>query len=61
MRGKRRREKEIDRWKKSERARGWSREFGGSVKGFDCSRQKRDTCGENEAKMTLKAQNDTTL
>lgn len=32
--------KEIDRWKKRERARGWPREFEESVKGFDCSREK---------------------
>lgn len=32
--------KEIDRWKKRERTRGWPREFEESVKGFDCSREK---------------------
>lgn len=30
-------EKEIDRWKKRARARGWSREFEESVKEFDCN------------------------
>lgn len=30
---------EIDRWKKRARARGWSREFEESVKGFDCNRR----------------------
>lgn len=33
-------DEEIDRWKKRERKRGWPREFEGSVKGFDCSREK---------------------
>lgn len=50
---------EIDRWKKRARARGWSREFEGSVKGFDCNGGKRvmaEGCSggmwrENEAKM----------
>lgn len=50
---------EIDRWKKRARARGWSREFEGSVKGFDCNGRKRvvvegrsgGTWRENEAKM----------
>lgn len=42
-------EKEIDRWKKRERARGWPREFEESVKGFDCSREK-GTWGENGQK-----------
>lgn len=33
--------KEIDRWKKKARARGWSRELEESVKGFDCNGGKR--------------------
>lgn len=45
-------DKEIDRWKKAERTRGWPREFEGRVKGFDCSREKGDTWGENETKLT---------
>lgn len=53
-------EKEIDRWKKRARARGWSREFEQSVKGLDCNGGKRVVGGggvrggtwrENEAKM----------
>lgn len=55
-RGKRlrggRRDEEIDRWKKAKRTRGWPREFEGRVKGFDCSREKGDTWGENETKLT---------
>lgn len=38
-------EKEIDRWKKRARARGWSREFEESVKGFDCNGGKRVVAG----------------
>lgn len=30
----------MDRWKKMDGARGWPREFEGSVKGSDCSREK---------------------
>lgn len=43
---------EIDRWKKRARARGWSREFEGSVKGFDCNGGKE--WGACEEKMKQK-------
>lgn len=36
---------EIDRWKKRARARGWSREFEESVKGFGCNGGKRVMAG----------------
>lgn len=38
--GGQRRKREIDRWKKRARTRGWPREFEKSVKGFDCSCEK---------------------
>lgn len=56
-----RRETEIDRWKKRERVRGWPREFEGSVKGFDCSRQKDGHVGRKWSTNDTKAENDIKL
>lgn len=42
----------MDRWKKTDGRRGWPREFEGSVKGSDCSREKWGARRENGAKVT---------
>lgn len=45
------REREIDRWKKMEGARGWPREFEGKRERVRLWQRRGDTWGENEARV----------